>query len=49
MSYCGPFPSEFRDDLVSNWVSMVENQKIPFTQGFEFDDFMAGPALARSW
>lgn len=31
MSYCGPFPSDFRDDLVSNWVSMVENQNIPFT------------------
>lgn len=21
MSYCGPFPSEYRDDLMSNWVS----------------------------
>lgn len=49
MSYCGPFPSEYRDDLVSNWVSMVQNQHIPFTEGFEFDDFMAGPALARQW
>lgn len=49
MSYCGPFPSEYRDDLVANWVSMVERENIPFTQGFEFDDFMAGPALARAW
>jgi dynein heavy chain len=28
---------------------MVQNQHIPFTEGFEFDDFMAGPALARQW
>jgi dynein heavy chain, axonemal len=49
MSYCGPFPSEYRDDLVSSWVSMVQSQHIPFTEGFEFDDFMAGPALARQW
>jgi hypothetical protein len=49
MSYCGPFPSDFRDNLVAGWVSMVENQNIPFTPGFEFDEFMAGAALARSW
>lgn len=24
MSYCGPFPSEYRDDLISNWVNMVQ-------------------------
>lgn len=49
MSYCGPFPSEYRDDLIQNWVSMVQNEKIPFTKGFNFSEFMAGAAQARQW
>jgi len=44
MSYCGPFPSEYRDSLIADWVCTVEIEKIPFTQGFDFSDFMAGPA-----
>jgi len=31
MSYCGPFPSEYRDSLIANWISQVELHKIPFT------------------
>lgn len=42
MSYCGPFPSEYRDSLITNWVSTVECHKIPSTQGFDFSEFMAG-------
>jgi len=49
MSYCGPFPSEYRDSLIANWISMVELHKIPFTQGFDFSEFMAGAAMARQW
>mmetsp|Transcript_20737 Transcript_20737/g.31918 ORF Transcript_20737/g.31918 Transcript_20737/m.31918 type:complete len:345 (-) Transcript_20737:3282-4316(-) len=49
MSYCGPFPSEYRDSLISNWVSMIELHKIPFTSGFDFSVFMAGAAIARQW
>jgi len=44
MSYCGPFPSEYRDSLISDWITTVEVQKVPFTQGFDFADFMAGAA-----
>ena len=49
MSYCGPFPSEYRDSLMSNWISMVEVEKIPFTPGFDFSEFLAGQAIAREW
>ena len=49
MSYCGPFPSEYRDSLITNWVGTVELNKIPFTQGFDFSEFMAGAAQARAW
>jgi len=49
MSYCGPFPSEYRDSLIANWVNVVEMQNIPFTKGFNFAEFMAGAAQARAW
>merc|ERR1719498_89457 len=49
MSYCGPFPSEFRDDLISNWINQIEFHNINYTQGFDFSEFMAGAALARQW
>lgn len=49
MSYCGPFPSEYRDTLILNWISCVEMHNIPFTRGFDFADFMAGAAQAREW
>lgn len=49
MSYCGPFPSEYRDNLVQNWISIVELEKIPFTPNFDFAEFMAGAAVAREW
>lgn len=42
MSYCGPFPSEYRESLMSNWISMIEIEKIAFTQGFDFSEFLAG-------
>jgi len=49
MSYCGPFPSEFRDDLMNSWLTFVEVSKIPHTKKFDFADFMAGAAKAREW
>lgn len=49
MSYCGPFPSEYRENLVGNWISMIEYKKISFTSGFNFSEFMAGQAVAREW
>jgi dynein heavy chain len=42
MSYCGPFPSEYRESLIGNWISMVEVEKIPFTPKFDFSEFLAG-------
>lgn len=44
MSYCGPFPSEYRDDLISNWIMVIESHDIAYTRGFNFADFMADPA-----
>jgi dynein heavy chain len=47
MSYCGPFPSEYRDSIMAKWINVVEQNKLPFTAGFDFSEFMAGAAQAR--
>ena len=44
MSYCGPFPSDYRDTLIQSWIDMAEANNIPYTKGFDFANFMAGPA-----
>ena len=44
MSYCGPFPSEYRDDLISNWIMVIESHDIAYIRGFNFSNFMADPA-----
>ena len=31
MSYCGPFPSEFRNELISNWISLIQSENVPYT------------------
>ncbi len=49
MSYCGPFPSEYRENLVHNWKANIDFERIPFTAKFEFSEFMAGQAVAREW
>lgn len=49
MSYCGPFPSEYRESLISSWIAKVESLLILYSKGFDFSEFMAGAALARQW
>lgn len=49
MSYCGPFPSDYRLDLVQNWVNMVQMEKIKTSPGYDFATFMATEAQARAW
>jgi len=49
MSYCGPFPSEYRDTLSKRFKNKVEDQAIPHTVDFDFSEFLAGAAQARQW
>ena len=42
MSYFGPFTSEYRDDLKKKMVTKVHVDKVPYTIGFEFSDFIVG-------
>ncbi|WIA13292.1 hypothetical protein OEZ85_006876 [Tetradesmus obliquus] len=50
LSYAGPFPSEFRDELVKGtWMPQVKLLNIPSSEGFEFSGFLADPSNVRDW
>lgn len=47
MSYCGPFPSDYRNSLNKVWLRKIKEEEIPYSKNFEFSEFLAGKALAR--
>lgn len=50
MSYAGPFPSEYRDDLVKQtWLPQVKALSIPASENFDFALFLADPKNVRDW
>lgn len=50
MSYAGPFPSEYRVELVKNtWLPQVKGLNIPASENFDFALFLANPSDVRDW
>lgn len=49
MSYCAPFPSEYRVALCNSWVEKINEEHIPYSSDYEFTEFLAGKAVARQW
>jgi dynein heavy chain len=49
MSYCGPFPSDYRNALNDHWYDKIVDEMISFTKNQGFAEFMASKALARRW
>lgn len=49
MSYCGPFPADYRQDLVNIWMDRVQYEKTPHSADYRFNAFMASEAQARIW
>jgi hypothetical protein len=49
MSYCGPFPSDYRKILNDSFLEKIKDERVAFSKGFLFSDFLAGKALARKW
>lgn len=50
LSYAGPFPSEYRVELVSNtWLPQVKSLNIPASENFDFALFLANPSDVRDW
>jgi dynein heavy chain len=34
MSYCGPFPSDYRNDLNAKWLEKIKDEKVHYSKGF---------------
>ena len=50
MSYAGPFPSEYRDQLVAQtWLPEVKKLGIPSSAEFDFALFLADQSDVRDW
>lgn len=49
MSYCGPFPSSYRNNLNELWLEKIIEERVSYTKGFKFTEFLAGKAQARKW
>lgn len=49
MSYCGPFPADYRQELIGTWMDKVNAEKTPHSADYRFNKFMASEAQARIW
>jgi len=50
MSYAGPFPSEYREQLVKHtWLAQVRQLSLPSSADFDFALFLANPSDVRDW
>ena len=49
MSYAGPFPSQYREELLSLWMNQVRAHKVPHTQKFDITEFLVNGAIVRDW
>eukprot|EP00928_Gymnodinium_smaydae_P048232 TRINITY_DN3222_c2_g2_i2.p1 TRINITY_DN3222_c2_g2~~TRINITY_DN3222_c2_g2_i2.p1 ORF type:complete len:3935 (+),score=1014.18 TRINITY_DN3222_c2_g2_i2:1731-11807(+) len=50
MSYAGPFGSAYRNMIVEQeWITYIEELKVPYTSGMSFSNFMADPSVVRDW
>jgi len=49
LSYAGPFDSKYRTHLVGSWLHEVNALALPFSDGFDFANFLANPTDVRDW
>eukprot|EP00232_Nephroselmis_pyriformis_P029065 CAMPEP_0182867354 /NCGR_PEP_ID=MMETSP0034_2-20130328/8675_1 /TAXON_ID=156128 /ORGANISM="Nephroselmis pyriformis, Strain CCMP717" /LENGTH=4528 /DNA_ID=CAMNT_0024999703 /DNA_START=83 /DNA_END=13669 /DNA_ORIENTATION=- len=50
LSYAGPFPSEYREELVDKtWLPAIKVLNIPASEVFDFANFLANPSDVRDW
>ncbi|XP_028810290.1 dynein heavy chain 2, axonemal isoform X2 [Denticeps clupeoides] len=50
LSYMGPLPSHFRDELITMvWMKQISELEIPCSPGFSFAIFLSKPTVVRDW
>ena len=49
LSYLGTFTAQYREVLLKKWITMTEEQKVPFSKDFTFEGMVGDPVLIREW
>jgi dynein heavy chain len=49
LSYCGPFPSEYREIFVTQSMQQVKQLKIPYSKDWTFAEFLVKPVEFLKW
>ena len=49
MSYCGPFPADYRARLHQGWMKKIKEEGIPHKKLFSFVDFLIDDEIKRTW
>lgn len=49
MSYCAPFPSDYRQELIEKCIDKILDEEIKMTKKFKVVDFLSSKVLARKW
>lgn len=50
LSYAGPFPSEYREELVQQtWLPQIKELSVPSSDDFDLTSFLADPSDVRDW
>jgi len=49
MSYCGPFPSDYRNLLNDMWLTRIKEERVQMSKSLQFSEFLASKAIARKW
>lgn len=50
MSYAGPFPKTYREELVEHtWMKQLQQLAVPSSPKFDFAGFLADPSDVRDW
>jgi dynein heavy chain len=49
LTYAGPFPSNYRTELVAAWLGRARELNIPHTAAFAFETFLSVPTQTREW
>ena len=49
MSLCGPFPADYREELILLWQKKVRDLELPHDPMYEFCDFLGSQAAIKRW
>lgn len=49
LSYCGPYNQEFRANLVTTWMDILETRQIPYTQKLNITNMLVESSTVSEW